>query len=207
LSYNPVTFVDQPLAVKVVVSNDSTTLTSQTANLNVVVENQSPVATNITLTGFSGAPVRLPISRLLQNASDPDGDAVLLSSFAPDGIHPTSPGQITQDGAALVYANSSSFTGEDQFNVTLADSLGAAVIITVTVQISELRLQIGPGEAGNLRISWPAAATLQGFRLLSGDFVDAIDTAITAGIVTGATESALQVTPTGEMKFYRLVYP
>ena len=207
LSYNPVTFVDQPLSFKVVVSNDSTTNTSQTANLNVTTENQPPVATNISLTGFSGAPVRLPISKLLQNASDPDGDSVLLSSFAPTGIHPTSPGQITQDGAALVYVNSSTFTGEDQFNVTLADSLGASVIITVTVQISELRLRIGPGQGGNLRLSWPAAATAQGFRLLSGDFVDAINTAVTASIATDATESAVQVTPTGAMRFFRLVYP
>lgn len=208
LTYNPVTAFDQPQTFKVIVSNDSSSQTSQTVQLNVAPENQPPVVNNINLSGFSGAPLRLPLSKLVQNAVDPDGDAILFSTFDPVGTNPGSPGQITQDGATLVYANGGGFAGNDQFNVTLTDGLGATTPVTVFVQLSnDLRLSIGPGLSGSLRLAWPATATAQGFRLLSGDLVNSINGAVTTGIVTDGTESVVQVTPTGAAKYYRLTYP
>jgi len=208
LTYNPVTGFDQPMTFKVVVSNDSGPQTSQTADLNVTGDNQPIVATNISLTGFSGAPLRLPLSQLVQNASDPDGDSILFSGFDATGMNAGSPGQITQESATLVYVNANTFAGDDQFNVTLVDSLGAGTTVTVTVQLSsDLRLRIAPTSSGNVRISWPASATSQGFRLLSGNSVDAISTAVTTGITTEGLESAIQVSPTDAATFFRLVYP
>jgi len=102
LTYNPVTDFDQPVTFKVVVSNDSGSQISEPADLIVVGDNQPIVATNITLTGFSGTPLRLPLSQLAQNASDPDGDSILFSSFDPTGMNAVSPGQITQEAATLV---------------------------------------------------------------------------------------------------------
>jgi hypothetical protein len=180
LTYNPVTAFDQPMTFKVVVSNDSGSQTSEPVDLIVVGDNQPIVATNVSLTGFSGAPLRLPLSQLVQNASDPDGDSILFSGFDPTGMNAGSPGQITQEGATLVYVNASNFAGDDQFNVTLVDSLGASTAVTVSVQLSsDLRLRIAPAASGTVRVSWPATATSQGFRLLSGESVDAISMAVT----------------------------
>ena len=107
-----------------------------------------------------------------------------------------------------MYANGSGFAGNDQFNVTLMDSLGATTPVTVSVQLSnDLRLNIGPGLSGNLRLAWPATATAQGFRLLSGNLVDSINGAVATGIVTDGTESVIQVVPTGAATYYRLTFP
>jgi len=208
LTYNPVTALDQPSTFRVVVTNASGSQTSQTVNLTVVLDNQPPIVSNFILTGFSGAPLRLPLSRLVQNAREPDGDSIVLSTYDLTGNDPISPGQITLEGATLVYTNPANFTMTDEFTVTLADTLGATAVVTVTAQLSsDLRLRIARATGGNVRISWPAAATAQGFRLLSGDSIDAITTAVPGTVTTDATESAIQVSPTGPMKFYLLAYP
>jgi hypothetical protein len=208
LTYDPVTVFDQPTTFRVIVTDDSVSQTSQSANLTVVNDNQPPAATNVALTGFSGAPLRLPLSRLVQNARDPDGDSIVLSTYDTVGSNLTSPGQITQDGATLIYTNAADFNGEDQFTVTLADTLGAPAVVTVTIQLSsDLRLRITRGPNGNVRLTWPAAATSQGFRLLSGDAIDAITAPAAGTIATDATESVLRIFPADPMKFYRLIYP
>jgi len=53
----------------------------------------------------------------------------------------------------------------------------------------------------------PAAATAQGFRLISGDTIDAITAPVAGNVTTDATESALQIPPADPRKFYLLTYP
>jgi len=208
LTYNPVTAFDQPTTFRVVVTNNFGSQTSLVANFTVATDNQPPVVTNVTLTGFWGAPLRLPLSRLVQNAREPDGDSIVLSTYDLAGTDPISPGQINLEGATLFYTNAANFVNEDQFTVTLADNLGAPAVVTVTVQLSlDLQLRIARATAGNLRLSWPAAATAQGFRLFSGDTIDAITAPVAGNITTDATESVLQISPADPVKFYLLTYP
>ena len=208
LTFNPVEAIGQPTTFRVSVLSDLATQISQDATLTVVPDNQPPNVTNVTITGFWGAPLRLPLSRLVQNAREPDGDSIVLSTYDLVGNDPISPGQISLEGATLVYTNAANFVNEEQFTVTLADTLGAAAVVTVTVQLSlDLQLRIARAAAGNLRLSWPAAATAQGFRLVSGDAIDAVTTPVVGNVTTGATESVLQISPTDPVKFYLLTYP
>ncbi len=208
LIFVPTAPIDQPSTFQVIVTNDSGSRTSQVANFTVATDNQPPIVINVTISGFYGAPLRLPLSRLVQNAYEPDGDNIVLSTYDLAGNDPISPGQINLEGATLVYTNAANFVNEEQFTVTLADNLGATAVVTVTVQVSlDLQLRIARGTGGNLRLSWPAAATGQGFRLVSGNSIDAITDAVTGNITTDVTESALQITPADPMKFYLLSYP
>jgi hypothetical protein len=208
LIFVPTAPIDQPSTFRVIVTNDSGSVTSQVANFTVAPNNQSPIVTNVTISGFYGAPLRLPLSRLVQNAREPDGDHIVLYIYDIAGNDPVSPGQITLEGATLVYTNAANFVNEEQFGVTLGDNLGASAVVTVTVQVSlDLQLRIARGTGSNLRLSWPAAATAQGFRLLSGNSIDAITEAVTGDIATGASESVLQIAPVDPRKFYLLTYP
>jgi len=156
LIFIPTAPIDQPSTFRVVVTKDSGSQTSLVANFTVVPDNQPPVLADITITGFWGAPLRLPLSRLVQNAREPDGDSIVLSTFDLAGNDPISPGQINLEGATLVYTNAANFVNEEQFTVTLADTLGAPAVVTVTVQLSlDLQLRIARAAAGNLRLSWP----------------------------------------------------
>jgi hypothetical protein len=208
LIFIPSAPIDQPSTFRVVVTNDSGSQTSLVANLTVVPDNQPPILTNVTISGFYGAPLRLPVSRLVQNAREPDGDNILLSTYDLTGNDPSSPGQIALQGATLVYTNAANFVNEEQFTVTLADNLGATAVVTVTVQVSlDLQLRIARAAGGNVRLSWPTGATAQGFRLISGDTIDAVAAPVTGNVTTDATESSLQISPTDPRKFYLLTYP
>lgn len=209
LSYQPVVGGAQPTDFKVVVSNDGASLTSQTARLTVVAENQPVAAADHSLTGFAGAPLLLSLSSLVQKASDPDGDPISLASFDPTGENTTSPAEITQVDATLVYSNTPAFAGTDRFHVILTDGLGGDVSVTVNVEIAaELRLAVNADPDGAVRIAWPAEATVQGFKLYSANAVDApITNAVTGTVRAEGAESVLRITPTQTSRFYRLSYP
>jgi hypothetical protein len=209
LIYNPVQLLNQPETFTVVVRNDSSSATSRVALLTVVLANQPPTAAAPSLAGFSGAPLSLNLSTILQTATDPDGDAFSYSGFEPTGTNASSPGQISLVGVTLVYSNAAAFAGFDQFGVLLTDSLGAVARVPVSVGVSgDLRLRATPGAPGVVRILWPAAATAQGFRLLFADQVtNAFTNPVSEPIVTEGLDSSISVAGGAAARFYRLVYP
>ena len=111
----------QGTSFKVVVSNDSGSVTSEVAVQTLVPANQPVVVKDLSVAGFQGLPINIPLSALVQNARDPDGDPISLSSFDVTGSNTASLGTIEQSGATLVYSNSVSFAGSDRFNVVLTD--------------------------------------------------------------------------------------
>jgi hypothetical protein len=211
LSYNPVVQGAQPRNIKVMVSNDTGSVTSQNAVLTLVPDNQPIVASGYNLVGFAGTPLVLPLSALIQQASDPDGDPITVAGFDSTGSNTASPAEITLTDAFLTYSNKVDFTGTDRFNVTLTDGLGGDATVTVNVSVQPLtgpQLSISHGSQGTVRLTWPATATTQGFRLVSADRVDAPTTNAVPGIaLTEGDQSVLNLTPTTSTQFYRLVYP
>jgi hypothetical protein len=208
LRYNPVTTGGQPANFKVVVRNDEGSVTSQSVVLTVTPDNHPVVAPNRTLVGFSGAPLLLTLSSLWQAATDADGDAVVYVTSDATGINTSSPAEIWQVAATLVYSNTPSFTGTDKFNVVLSDGLADTTVeVSVDVQ-PELRLQVSFEPAGIVRLAWPEAATVQGFRLLSADAVGSpLTTAVGGTPWTEGTQHVLRVTPSSSARFYRLALP
>lgn len=209
LSYSQVLTGAQPTSFKVVVSDASGSVTSQTATLTLTSENQPVVCPDFTLVGFAGAPLVLPISSLLQAASDADGDPIQFAGFEEAGTNTVSPAGISQVNAALAYSNVVEFVGSDRFNVTLTDGLGGDRTLAVSVQVSSgLKLTVGAASANSLRLAWPTAATAQSFKLRYADTVDSpLTNTVTDLRVTEGNESAVYVAPANTARFYRLAYP
>jgi hypothetical protein len=209
LTLNPVYTGSQGSNFRLVVSNDSGSVTSQVAVLTIVSTNQPVVTTPLIVNGFRGVALTTSISRLLQqNASDPDGDPVSFSSADATGSNTASPGTITQSGAYLVYSNDPTFVGQDSYNVQVSDGQGSDATISVDIQISEVDLKISQGPTNTLRLAWPAGATTRGYKLFSAPEVTVpFNNAVSAAVVTEGTESAVYVAPTNGAVFYRVIYP
>lgn len=212
LRFPSVTTGAQGAQFKAVVSNDSGSLTSQVATLTLTPSNQPVVAKDLAVSGLQGAPITIPMSMIVQNASDPDGDPITIESFDPTGANKVSSATIEPVGAALVYSNSASFMGTDSFNVVLTDGQGGSatsrVKVEVTEEVTAYALKAAKGPANTVRLSWPAAATSQGFQLFSADAITGPFTnAVSETVATEGTESAVNVTPAGAGRFYRLGKP
>lgn len=207
LTFNPVNTGAQGSNFKVVVSNDSGSVTSQVAALTIVPTNQPVQTTALSVRGFvGGVPLTNSISRLLQlNASDPDGDPVTFTSADSTGTNTASLSTITQSGAYLVYSCDPAFVGQDSFNVYVSDGQGGDAVLPVLVQITDLSLRISQSSVNTLRLAWPAAATAEGFKLYSTAYASGPFTnAVTAPVATEGAESALYIQPTNAALFYRL---
>jgi hypothetical protein len=209
LTFNPVNTGAQDSNFRLVVSNNSGSVTSQVAVLTIVPTNQPIVTTPLIVNGFRGVPLTNSISRLLQqSASDPDGDPISFSSADATGTNTASPGTITQVGAYLVYANDPAFVGQDSYNVQVSDGQGGDATITVQIQIAELNLHISQGPTNTVRLAWPAGATTQGYKLVAtADVTAPFTNAVSATLVTEGAESAVYVPPTNGALFYRLSHP
>lgn len=199
----------QPTHFKVVVQNDESTVTSETAVLTITPNNQPVVAQDISLAGFAGAPLSLPLSTLVHMANDPDGDPIQFVASDSIGTNTVSPGQIELVDAVLVYSNAPGFTGTDLFYVTLTDGWGLDTTVPVSVRIEVApRLSISMEPSGLVRLAWPAAATDQGFRLLSADGLGAQFSQQASTPRRENDQSVLRLAPAqGTQKYYRLAYP
>lgn len=209
LSYQPVGSGAQPSIFRVTVSNDEQTATSQAAQLTVVADNQPVVAPDHNLRGFAGAPLLLSLSSLVQMSTDPDGDPITLAGFDWTGTNTVSPAEITQIDATLMYSNAPAFYGRDRFNVTLTDGMGGDGTLAVDVEVLDtLRLEIAAETAGTVRLSWPAEATTQGFKLYSADTASApLTNRVATPVAVEGIQSVVRVAPASAPKFYRLAYP
>lgn len=208
LRYATVSSGAQASKFKVIVSNDTGSVTSQEATLTITPSNQPVAAKDMAVAGIQGVTLQIPLSTIVQNSSDPDGDAITLDSFDATGTNTTSPAIIEQSGAALVYSNSASFTGSDSFNVVLTDGLGGSATGKVTVTITPCVLKVTMSSANTLRLSWPAAATSQGFSLRSSDQItNSFSQTVSTVIATEGTDSVTYITLTNQVRFYRLIKP
>ncbi|GAD01157.1 glycosyl hydrolase family 8 [Agarivorans albus] len=89
-------------------------------------ENRSPVAVNDSVTTAQDTPL---VVSVLQNDSDPDGDAISIVSFTQ-----ASNGSVSQVGDGLSYSPNSNYSGSDSFSYTISDGqLEASATVSVTV--------------------------------------------------------------------------
>jgi hypothetical protein len=203
LNLNPVNSGPNNGNYSVVVRNDSGSVTSQVAVLTVVANNQSPVVTNLALTTGQDVPLTFSMAKMLQNASDPDGDAMSVISI---DITSTKNGTVEQAGAAVTYTPPAGITGTDRFSYIISDDQGGTTTGYVNLTIAAITppsLSIGAGTNRTLRIAWPATAAsfvLQVSSSLPGNFADAGLPTTTEGI-----ETVVYVTPAESARFYQLI--
>lgn len=90
--------------------------------------NQPPVAVDDTATTTAGTPVNVSV---LTNDSDPDGDALTVTSFT-QGAN----GTVTFVANVATYTPAAGLTGNDSFTYTISDGHGGSATATVNVSVS-----------------------------------------------------------------------
>ena len=104
---------------------------AQIGALGFTDTNRLPVAVNDGVIAVTkNVSISIPISTLLGNDSDPDGDTLRISSFE-QGIK----GAVSKTSTHIVYAPTSTAVGADTFEYTVSDPLGKTGTATVTLNI------------------------------------------------------------------------
>jgi len=101
-----------------------------TVSLTIAAVNDAPVATAISVTTASGAPVGIVL-----NGSDIEGDALTWSIGAPRF------GSITGTAPNVTYTSAAGFVGTDTFVFTVSDGIASASA-TVTIQVTGIPVAI-----------------------------------------------------------------
>ena len=90
--------------------------------------NAAPTAVADTASVQSGQTVTIPV---LENDSDPDGDALELTAVTPGGH-----GVAAVAGANVTYTANTGYVGDDSITYTVSDPQGATATATVTVTVT-----------------------------------------------------------------------
>ena len=173
--------------------------------------NAPPVASADTIQRSPGSAAKAPLSTLLSNDQDPDGDPIHLVLISPTSAQG---GAVTQSEGWVIYTPPPGFTNEDSFTYTIADPHGAEATGTVRVTLGvateparNLRIaDLGNGSyllsfdgipGRSYRIEYTEDANLQNWQPLGGGTADP----------SGAF--VLVDTPAGGSlrRFYRSLYP
>jgi fibronectin-binding autotransporter adhesin len=95
------------------------------------IANQAPIANNLTAATITNQPVGIPAVKLLNRASDADGDPLTLSVSATS----TNGGTVSLASGTVSYTPVAGFAGTDAFTYTVTDPLGAqaSALVIVTV--------------------------------------------------------------------------
>jgi autotransporter-associated beta strand protein len=102
--------------------------------------NQSPVFGGYAVATPYQKPVSLLCAKLLAKASDPDGDALSVTTTGPTSANG---GTAVLQGSSILYTPANNFSGADTFPVTITDARGASVIGTMMVTVGS-----GPSAGG-----------------------------------------------------------
>jgi hypothetical protein len=138
---------------RVVATNSSGT--TQGEDMTFTPSNPPVFAGYVVSTAFQTA-VTVSLPKLLAEASDPDGDSILVTTAGPVSAHG---GTAVLQGASILYTPATGFSGTDHFSVTLADSGGASVVGAVTVTV-------GPDpSAGGMGVNPPVLTVLPGGKM------------------------------------------
>ncbi len=131
---NPTTGV-QPTSFRVIVSNESGSVTSQVATLTLLTTNRPPIVANYNYGIYTNQILNFDLGVAFSSAIDPDGDALSLAGF---DMVTTNSVSLTQSGAILTFTPPEGYVGTDQFTYTIADGIESTVGY-VTVWVSPLR--------------------------------------------------------------------
>ncbi len=109
---------------------------SFTNSLLQVVTNHPPVAGTATYYRGINSPLQIPVSNLLTNAQDVDGDALTLLGIGTDGFNltTTNGAPLTTNAANIFYNGSVTPNVDDRFSYTVSDNWGGIVMGAVVIK-------------------------------------------------------------------------
>jgi hypothetical protein len=106
-----------------------------TNTLNQMVTNHPPVASDVSYTRNTAVnSIKIPVTNLLANASDVDGDTLSLASVSATTNNAT----ISIADGCVLYRNTNAVT--DQFTYTVSDGFGGTSSATVTINVDSTPL-------------------------------------------------------------------
>ncbi|MEM9412137.1 MAG: Ig-like domain-containing protein, partial [Planctomycetota bacterium] len=105
----------------------------QTIDVNVEDVNEAPTVNDRNIGVFSqNKPTEIPLKKLMEGSTDPDGDAIEMVGFE-QPAH----GQLELNSDGFVYTPDGSYSGEDQFTYTISDSDGMQATATITFVVND----------------------------------------------------------------------
>jgi Big-like domain-containing protein/concanavalin A-like lectin/glucanase superfamily protein len=165
LTYNSPSTGAQPTNFKVVIANDSGSVTSQVAVLTLIATNQLPIAPGYSFTIYSNQTLNVNASALYLASSDPDNDPFIIAfdSFS------TNFGSLTANGVILTYTPPADYVGPDSFNYYISDNQAGTTTAAININILQL---LAPTvsftqSGGNLVLNGTGGAPGGGYSVLS----------------------------------------
>jgi alpha-tubulin suppressor-like RCC1 family protein len=163
------------------------------ATVSIVVESNNPIANADTATTATMRPVSISV---LANDSDPDGDAISVSSVSA-ALHGSV--SIASDSLSVSYTSAPGYTGTDNFSYEVSDGLGGTAIAAVTVTV------VDTDSESRIEMSWIAGGLDHSLVLKRDGTVWAWGNGANGALGTGYTASSsypLQVVDSGLLPFY-----
>lgn len=99
----------------------------------VTPTNHAPVAPDINLTTPQGVALNYPITNLLAQASDPDGDQLTLTGITSPSVQG---GSVSTNAVSITYTPSGGFYGSDSFAYTVNDGRGGTATANGLIYVS-----------------------------------------------------------------------
>ena len=185
-----------------------TSTATATVTITGVTQNEAPVAANDALTIAEDAGASDVTTTLLANDSDPDGDALQVTSVqgvsAQGAIVTLSPdGHVTYDSGAIFAGLGQGQTATDSFTYTVTDAHGLSSTATATVTITGVSSNTAP-VAGNDRLTIPEDAgeiDLTATLLINDSDADGDALIISAVQVVSAKGATVTLLPDGHVRY------
>lgn len=125
--YTPVAGYQGGDSFSYTVTDDKGLNASATVSVTVTAPNRAPVANDDEAWAIWGRPIRINV---LANDSDPDGDALTITS-----IGPVTNGSATIVDNFIVYTSRPDFSGKEVFTYTISDGHGGTASATLRVNV------------------------------------------------------------------------
>ncbi len=158
---------------------------SATVTVNVLAEDDVPVATDDTYTTTEDTPltVTLPSNGLLANDTDIEGDH--LTAVLVDG--PSHGSLLLNDDGTFTYTPDANFNGTDTFTYAAADPEDEWGYATVTINVTAVNdAPVAANDTYTTNEDTPLTVTLPGLGVLGND-TDVDGNSLTAQLVSGPT--------------------
>lgn len=130
------------------VSDDQAGTDSQTVTLAITPTNDAPLAQNDTAATDRNTPIAIPVTTLLVNDSDVDGDVLTVTT-----VGNATNGSVTLDqNGNVIFTPTTNFSGQASFDYTASDNNGgtgtATVNVTVNAATTRANLNTPTGDGG-----------------------------------------------------------
>ncbi len=100
--------------------------------VSITASNMQPITTADLLGTTEDQAVSFAAFKLALNDSDPDGDAITVTSVSPASAH----GTVTLNGGLITYTPMTGYSGPDPFTYTITDARGMTAVGTVNVTVT-----------------------------------------------------------------------